>query len=98
MFGIVEFGRLLWTQNSLQYASEQAARCAVVNTSTCSSTSKIQAYAAGKVIGISVPASAFSVGSASCGTQISASYAFSFILSRLFPYTITLSAAACYGV
>jgi hypothetical protein len=30
MFGIIEAGRALWAQNSLQYAVERAARCGVV--------------------------------------------------------------------
>jgi Flp pilus assembly protein TadG len=33
--GVIEFGRAMWIQNTLQAAVEQAARCAVVNTTTC---------------------------------------------------------------
>jgi Flp pilus assembly protein TadG len=43
--GIFEFGRAIWVQGILDYAVEQAARCASVNTTTCSSTSATQTYA-----------------------------------------------------
>ncbi len=42
VLGIIDGGRMLWTQNSLQYAVEQAARCAVVNSkTTCSTAAQI---------------------------------------------------------
>jgi len=43
--GIFEFGRAIWVQGILDYAVEQAARCASVNTTTCSSTTTTQTFA-----------------------------------------------------
>ena len=100
LLGIFEFGRVMWIQSALQFASEAASRCAVVNaSSTCNSNSATQTYAAGKVIGISVPTGDFSVSSSgTCGSggskTVSASYPFSFALPQLFPYTITLVASS----
>src|SRR5512143_2460198 len=59
MFGMIEAGRALWAQNSLQYAVERAARCRVVyltcnsdnytSCGICSSDTATQIYAAGQV-------------------------------------------------
>lgn len=103
VIGIMEFGRALWIQSALQYAAEAAARCAVIqSTSTCSSNSATQTYAAGQVVGPSVPSSDFSISSSgtcqpagSGGSKtVSASYAFNFIVPQLLPYTFTLTASS----
>jgi Flp pilus assembly protein TadG len=76
LLGAVELGRMLWLQNSLQYAAEQAVRCAVVNTATCSSASAIEQYAANLVYGTQVSSTVFSVTYPSGGVQVSASLTF----------------------
>lgn len=96
LLGIFEFGRALWTQASLQYATQRAARCAAVNTSTCDNASDTASYAAAQVLGITVPASDFTVSTPSCGHKIAASLPFRFVVSRLFTYSITLTAQSCY--
>jgi Flp pilus assembly protein TadG len=104
LLGIFEFGRVLWIQSALQFAAESASRCAVINaSSTCSSNSATQTYASGQVLGLSVPSGDFSVSSSgTCfaaggnggSKTVSASFPFSFILTQLFPYTITLTASS----
>src|SRR5947209_1195488 len=71
VIGIMEFGRAMWIQSSLQYAVEAAARCAVVQaSSTCSSTTAVQTYAAAAVIGPSVSSGDFTVAtSGTCGSS-----------------------------
>ena len=63
MFGIIEFARVVWTQSALQFATEAAARCAVVSPSSCTapggSIVDVPAYAASQAIGLSIPSSAF---------------------------------------
>jgi Flp pilus assembly pilin Flp len=59
ILGIIEGGRMLWTQNALQYAVEQAARCAVINSTICDSTAQIQNYAASMASGLNLNASVF---------------------------------------
>ena len=95
-FGIVEFGRLLWTQTTMQHAVEAAARYAAINDPTCSSSSQTQSYAAGEVFGQSVPTSAFTLTCGTCGAQVKAQVDFSFVVSALFPYVITLNAQSCF--
>jgi Flp pilus assembly protein TadG len=51
--GAVDFGRLLWTQSTLQQATEAAARCASFNTSTCDNATDTQSYAANQTYGLS---------------------------------------------
>lgn len=91
MLGIMEFGRALWTQTSLQYAVDAAARCAAVNPSQCAN---VPSYAANNAPGLSLSSSVFTyTASVSCGisgytggAQVTASYAFQTVvdLSGLF--------------
>ncbi len=96
IFAIIEAGLLFWTQSTLQFAVEAAARCAVVNTTQCGSASAIQTYAAAQATGMTIPSSSFSVTQPVCGYQVSISYPFSFIVTELFSGTITLNATSCH--
>jgi Flp pilus assembly protein TadG len=95
IFGTLEFGRLLWTQSSLHYAVEQAARCASVTPSVCGTASQIQSYAANTISFLNISSSTFTSTSTSCGHKISASFNYQFIATGLFPFTPTLTAQAC---
>ena len=77
MFGIIEFGRAWWTQNSLHYAVERAARYATVCNGACPSDAAVKTYAATQAYQQSVSSSAFSVthpDSATSCVQYSFSY------------------------
>ena len=50
LYGIFEFGRFLWIQNTLEYAVEEAARSAIVGGTTSSST--ISAVVESKIVGL----------------------------------------------
>lgn len=95
LFGVAEFGRLLWTQSALHFAVEEAARCAAVDTTNCASTAAVQSFAVGRAAGLGLQSSVFSLSTPACGTQVSASYPFPFVLSALFP-SITLTARSCF--
>jgi Flp pilus assembly protein TadG len=94
MMGIIEFGRVLWAQNALHFAVEEAARCATIDVTICGNTGETQTYAA-TASGFTFPTSAFTVTNASCGNQVTASYAFQFLTS-LFGTGPTLTAQACF--
>ena len=98
LLGIVEFGRVLWTQSSLQHAVEAAARYAAINYPTCGSTSQTTSYAASETFGQNIPASDFTLTCATCGTQVSATLSFTPVVPALLPFlnNITLSAQSCY--
>jgi Flp pilus assembly protein TadG len=97
LMAIIEAGFLLWTQTTLQFAVEAAARCAVVNTTLCGTTSAIQTYAASQAVGMTISSSSFSVSQPTgCSYQVSISYPFNFIVTHLFTNTITLTAKSCH--
>ncbi len=94
LFGIVDGGRLLWTQVGLQHAVEMAARCASIdNTTLCSD---VPAYAATEAFGLDLPAAIFTVSTGACdGVQVSANYQFTFATGFFGPGSLTLSAQSC---
>jgi Flp pilus assembly protein TadG len=90
--GIFEFGRAIWVQGILDYAVEQAVRCASINSNTCSSNSATQTFAAAQAAPLpgspSCPAGATcpvftasqpASGSCSGENEVSATYAFDFL-------------------
>jgi len=96
LFGAVEFGLLMWTKLGLQHGVEMAARCATINTSTCSSSSSIQSYALAQAYGLSVPTSTFTVSTPSCGNQVQASYQFNFVTTYMGMPKLTITAKSCF--
>jgi Flp pilus assembly protein TadG len=102
-FSIIEGGRIFWTQSTLQFAVETAARCAAVNMPLaalpCASASAIPSYAASQAYGMTIASSTFTFTQPqpSCGYQVTASYVFSFIVSEVYPAgNITLTASSCH--
>ena len=93
IMGIIEGGRMLWTQNALQYAAEQAARCAVVNTTVCGTASQIQSYAVSQAYGLHLSTSAFSSINTTCGAQVSASLPYKPLMP--IPISVTLTSKSC---
>jgi Flp pilus assembly protein TadG len=96
LFGIFEFGRALWTQGLIDYAVEQASRCASINATTCSSNTAIATYASQQTAPLNLPTSVFTATTAACGHSVTASYAFKFVASALLPFNITLTSQSCY--
>jgi Flp pilus assembly protein TadG len=94
MLGLIEFGRVLWAQNALHFAVEEAARCATIDVTICGNTNETQTFAS-TASGFTFPTSAFTVTTATCGNQVTASYAFQFLTS-LFGTGPTLTARACF--
>ena len=95
IFGIIEFGLVLWTQIGLQHGAEFAARCASVNPTLCPSSTAITGYAAQQALGLSLPAQTFTYSAPACGNQVSAAYVFQFPeILNLSP--LTLTAQACF--
>jgi len=84
----------LFIVGSLQFAVEDAARCASVNSTTCSSSSAITTYASGRYFG---PGSAptFTYSTAGCGHTVSGSTSWVANLG-LKSVTIPISASACF--
>lgn len=97
LLGVMEFGRLFFTQASLQYAVSQAARCRAIGAAACASDSQTASFAASKVAGVKVDSSAFTVTtSTACGILVSASLKFAAV--KPIPFNSTLTAKSCHPV
>jgi Flp pilus assembly protein TadG len=110
ILGVVELGRGLWTINALNYAVQQAARCASINATACGNQTDIQAFAI-HVSAALVPNATFSVGQYSdysCTTttavaaqvkakRVSASYVMRLHIPFV-PMRPTLTASSCFPV
>ncbi len=97
-FGVIDAGRLVWTQMTLEHAVESAARCAGLQSSNCSSAALVQSYAASQAPGLGISSAAFSYSATTCGAQVSATYTY-YYLSRAFPgSSSTLKAQYCMPV
>ncbi len=111
LFGLAQVGLWLYADFSLQRAVNVASRCAALasapnhlalaicpNTASLTCTgSNIQTCAASNTVGLSVPASAFTVTSAACGSkssQVSASYGVPTFIPLL--PNIHVNVSACY--
>ena len=99
LFAVVEIGLAVQMKSALQYATSQAARCAAVNTTSCSTTAQIQAYALANSAGVpQITTSTFTVSTAACGKQVSASLALPIITHLVIQSGVTLTAKSCYPV
>jgi Flp pilus assembly protein TadG len=97
IFGTMEIGRVLWLQNALNYSVVEAARCLSNNPSQCGDEpGQAEGFAASRA-GAGFTASVFTVTSASCGNQVSASYPVVFVIPFM-NLSATLTAQACYPV
>ena len=104
LLGVVEFGRLYWTQSELQSAAEAGARYCTIHSgdlNACStSTVGVKGYIVGQVLGMSIASgdlASFQASAQDCGNQISFTYTFRFIVSGLLPQAgIDLITKACH--
>jgi len=97
LLGLVEVGRAFWIKSALDFAVQEAARCAVVQQANpaCATPAAVQAYAAGKVAQLAIPASAFSVATRTCGVDVRVETPFRFL--SILPGEPTISAEACHA-
>lgn len=93
ILGIMDTGRLLFNYATLYRAVEAAARCGSINEVDCDTTAKIQTEAVDQAWGMTVATSDFTVTTPACGTQVAASYSFSFTIPGF--SAITLAPTAC---
>jgi Flp pilus assembly protein TadG len=98
LLGIMDVGRLVWTQATLDRAVEAAARCGAIDTSACGTATAVQSYAAGQAFGLTVASSAFVVIHATCGLKVSVSLPFTLVIPWIPTSELTLTASACYPV
>ena len=95
LLGLIYLSVTLWTYASMQYAVEEAARCARVKSTLCDSAvaSTVTSYATSHYYGPGSPVFAFAT--PSCGNEVTASLHYAWQVP-LFSFAKTLSAAACF--
>lgn len=91
IFGALQGATMLWTQLGLQQATERAARCAAINATLCGTAELVQAYAATQALSANLPASNFTLTSATCGAVVSGEANVKFVTLN-----VTLSARSCF--
>jgi hypothetical protein len=96
LFGIINVAMVLWTLGSMQYAAENAARCAAVGSSSCTTATAIQTYALNQYHGRSLGGTnPFTYSATGCGNTVTASYTYNLVIPLIGSYSLPLSATAC---
>jgi Flp pilus assembly protein TadG len=96
IFGAIEAGWMLWSASTLDFAVEEAARCAAVDANNCGTTPAVKAVAASKAMGLGMAADDFTVTSPACGKQVAATYDFQFLMPFRANFTVAIPARSCY--
>lgn len=96
LIGIVDCGYALYTKQALYHGAQFAARCGALKTTSCSTVSQIQAAAVANSLGMSPPASTFTVSDATCGKLVTASYDYRPFALITSTFTVTLTARGCF--
>ena len=93
MFGIIEFGRYIWTRNTMEFAAEIAARYGAITSGATDAT--VAAYALTQLIGISSTGITFTATVAASTVTVVGTTTFSSVITNYVPIvskTITVTA------
>lgn len=85
LLGIIEFGRLMWVNSSLQYAAEEGARYGLAHSTAASS--EITALVQSRLTAVVNPAAVqVAVASSTASISVTLTYRFTFFSGDLLPY------------
>lgn len=98
VFGIIETGRLMWYQVSMQRAAAVAARCGALNTTGCTTDLAIRNKARAAAVGIGLTTTNVSVSRISCGVRVAVSRSFKLAVPVPGLPAFTLNAQACHPI
>ena len=93
--GSIGFMLMMSSMTALHFASEDAARCAAINKTTCSSVGTTQTYAANKYKGPAISGLAFAVSTSACGKRVVGSGTIQ-LATGLTRISVPVTATACY--
>ena len=96
VFGVMDLGRLVWTQVTLDRAVQAAARCAAINSTTCGTDAAVQTYATTQTWGLTTSTGVFAVTHPTCGVTVSVALPFQLVVPWPGSNISSLSATACY--
>jgi len=92
LLGTFDIGLVMLTDTRINFAVEAAAKCGAISAAMCTSPSQTAAYGASIARLPGLDASGFSVTTAACGMNVTATYSYAGVLLP----AMTLSAGACY--
>ena len=95
IIGGMYLSMLGFTASSLRFAAQAGARCASINTTSCSNAASIQLYAASQFINVTGNAATFTATTPSCGNKVVATANFP-LITGIDKVTVPLSASACF--
>lgn len=98
VLGMIDTGRLLWAQTTLDRAVEAAARCGAIDSVNCGTAAQVQQRAVDEAYGLTIEISAFTVSTQACGVEVSGEYPFKLIVPWIARTDLTLRASGCYPV
>ena len=96
ILGLIDTGRVIWTQATLSHAVEVAARCGAVDAVQCGEEGAIKNYAVGRAAGVALDVEAVEVEVADCGQRVAVSHPIRLILPWTGRGALLLQAEACY--
>jgi Flp pilus assembly protein TadG len=94
VFAVIGLSMMMYANQSLQYATEAAARCFAVDVTSCATAGDAQTYAANHYSGPNI-APVFTATTAGCGHTVTGSADLSLDVIVI-SITIPLSASACF--
>ena len=93
VLGMMEFGRAMWTRQTMQYAVEQAARAALANAALTGP--QIANMVTADLIGMQGTTPSVVASATASQVSVTASYSFAFIVPRLLPFGPIVLTAQC---
>jgi Flp pilus assembly protein TadG len=92
LFGILEWGRYMYTYNTLQFGCEQAVRYGVMHISAPGAAVAIQNYAIAQMPGVDLPAGqpVVTIDAAANTVQVTATIQFDFLIDLVAPDNVTI--------
>ncbi len=95
IFAIVNLSMLMMTTAGLHYATQSASRYASIYTNVHGAApADVQAFGAARYKGMTAAAPVFTLASAACGSQVTATVTYKFI-TGLFTLSVPMTAVAC---
>ena len=96
MFGIVEFGRMIWIRNSMEFAAEIAARYGAITSGATNATTA--AYAMTQLIGVDSATVTFTATVAASTVTVVGTHAFTTLVGAYVPIpSTTLTVTATFA-
>ena len=96
IFGIMEYGRLIWTRNTMEFAAQTAARYGAITSGATNAT--VAAYALTQLLGISSTGITFTATVAASSVTVVGTTSFSSMISAYVPIpTMTVTVTAVFA-